>query len=300
MKIIKINSMIICFSLFWGTVALSLDNNADIEKEINLNLENKTNLEQEKMQLESKISDLKNLIKEKKSVLLKRAKALSYQRKFQWGNLLSQIEDPTQLDRNIKIFNLLSEYDLRLFKTLRLSLKNLNSTQDELKQTLIFIEDVSEKLKKQQTEQAIKEKKYLLQLVQQNSNSFLKLKGHLTRPLNGKIISAYGSTTDSTNQFNFMTKGLLYETKAELPVQAIGPGLIIFSDVVDHWRETLIIQHDDNYYSVYTGLKKSTKKLNQLVEANEIIGGTSSNEFYFELRHFDTPINPSHWFKESL
>jgi murein hydrolase activator len=102
------------------------------------------------------------------------------------------------------------------------------------------------------------------------------------------------------NQYIFRSKGLLFKAQPKAAIRSVGPGVIIFSDVIPHWRETLIVQHDDHYYTVYAGLKEGSKKLKDTVEKNEIIGEALSDEFYFELRHFDNPINPTNWFKESL
>lgn len=271
-----------------------------IERDINLSLENAARLGLEKDQLEVKSVELQKKITEKKTSLLKRSSAQSFLKKYQWGALLSRAESPSQLDRNLKILGRLSEYDLGAFKEYSSSLKMLKSAKVDLDATLQEITKVIEGLKQQQIELNTKESKYLLEVKNKNLPSLLKIKGQLARPLEGLVAWPYGTRVDNSNQYVFVSKGILFKTNQASPVRAVGPGVIIFSDVVEHWRETLIIQHDDNYYSVYSGLKSIKQNVNDSVEKDQLIGLTNSEEFYFELRHFDNPINPKTWFKEIL
>lgn len=286
--------------LFFGRFSWATESVVSIEKAINQNLENSARFELEKDQLEQKISDLEKKIRERKILLLKRSSALSYLKNYQFGSLIARSQSPTQLDRNVKIFERLNQYDLSLFKDYTSSLKTLATTKKNLESTLKDLAGTLEKLKNQQQRLVINEKERLLELRQKNIPSLLKIKGTLARPLEGSVHWPYGSKLDSSRQFVLVSKGLLFKTIPGSEVKSVGPGVIIFSDVVPPWRETLVIQHDDNYYSVYTGLKDPTLKVNDTVESSQILGNASSDEFYFELRHFDNPINPKNWFKEIL
>lgn len=290
----------IVFVFLFSSYTLAKDSFQDFEKAINETLEKSAHIELEKDQLQQKISDLEKKIRERKFILLKRSSALSYLKNYQFGALLARSQNPSELDRNIKIFERLSEYDLSLFKDYSTSLKILASSKKELDQTLKNLSQWVEKLKAQQQQLIAKEAERLQQIAHQNLPSLLKQKGHLARPLEGSVLWPFGSKLDSSKQFVFVSKGLLFKTVPNSDVKSVGPGVIIFSDVVAPWRETLIIQHDDNYYSVYTGLKNPVLKVNDSVEINQVVGNTSSDEFYFELRHFDNPINPKSWFKETL
>ena len=271
-----------------------------IEKEINLSLENSARLQLEKEQSEQKISDLQKKIRERKVMLLKRASALAYLKDYQFGALFSKSENPSQLDRHLKIFERLSKYDIGLFKDFLSSLKMLSVTRADLEKTIQNISVSVEQMNAQQADLVAKENARQAEVKQKNLASLIKLKGHLARPLDGSLIWSYGAKLDDAKQFVFVSKGLLIKSHPGADVKAVGPGVIIFSDVVRHWRETLIIQHDDNYYSVYSGLKSPSLRMNDTVETNQIIGNADSDEVYFELRHFDNPINPKNWFKESL
>jgi septal ring factor EnvC (AmiA/AmiB activator) len=286
--------------LLVASISSAKESAASLEKAINQNLETSAQLEVEKDQLSQKISDLEKKIHERKGLLLKRSSALSYLKNYQFGALIARSQNPSQLDRNIKIFERLNQYDLGLFKDYNASLKMLGVTKKNLDSTLKELAESIEALKAKQQRLAIEESTRLSEVKNKNIPSLLKAKGTLTRPLEGSIEWPFGSKLDSSKQFAFVSKGLLFKTIPGSEVKSVGPGVIIFSDVVPPWRETLIIQHDDNYYSVYTGIRDPVLKVNDSVESNQILGNASSDEFYFELRHFENPINPKAWFKETL
>jgi septal ring factor EnvC (AmiA/AmiB activator) len=290
----------ILYFLFSFFLANAKDTTPTLEKEINQNLESAARLGLEKSQLEEKIADLEKKIHDRKIILLKRSSALSYLKDYQFGALIARSESPSQLDRQLKIFERLNEYDLSLFKDHLASIKLLSVSKKNLETTIKNIAANVEKLKAQQQLLADQENERLQEVNKGNLASLIKFKGKLARPLEGSVIWPFGAKLDDAKQFVFVSKGLLFKTNPGVSVKSVGPGKIIFSDVLQHWRETLIIQHDDNYYSVYTGLKDSPLKVNDSVELNQIIGNAGSDEFYFELRHFDNPINPKSWFKESL
>lgn len=294
------NSIFLCVILIFSTFSWAKENSAGLEKSINESLEASARFELEKNLLEQKISDLEKKIHDRKMTLVKRSSALSYLKDYQFGALIARSQNPSELDRNIKIFERLNQHDLSLFKDYNATLKMLSVTKKNLESTMKDLARTIEDLKTQQQNLAVQEKERLLEVRDKNIPSFLKVKGTLARPLEGSLTWPYGTKLDSSKQFVFVSKGLLFKTIPGSEVKSVGPGVIIFSDVVPPWRETLIIQHDDNYYSVYTGLKSPALKVNDSVESNQILGNASSDEFYFELRHFDNPINPKSWFKETL
>lgn len=286
--------------LFASLNAFSKGTIYEIEKQINRSVEKSAQLDLEKEKLEQQINDLQKRIRDRKVLLLRRTSALSYLKRYQWGALLSRAESLSQLDRNLKIFKNLNHYDLSLFKDYVASLKMLSASRTNLQHTITEIASSVEKMKGQQQELALKEEKHLQEVRKQNLASLIKLKGKLSRPLDSFLLWPFGSRLDDSGQYIFVSKGLLFKARAESDIKSVGPGKIIFSDVVQHWRETLIIQHEDNYYSVYSGLKSPNLKVNDSVEQDQVIGKAASDEFYFELRHFDNPINPKNWFKETL
>ena len=268
---------------------------ARIEKQMNLSYEDRARLAIEKNQLQEQISGLQEKIKIKKSLMLKRLKALNSLKNFKWGELLLNNGFDT-LDRNIKILKNLNRYDYELFKEYNSSLKLLAVAQKNLLEAEKLIQQNVESLKVQQEDFLKLEAIQIQALSQLKKDSLLMFKGRLSRPLEGQLKQEFGSVRDQHNQFYLVNHGELYSSKKNTPVRAVGLGTIIFRDELLRWRETLIVQHDDNYYSVYAGILNLKKSVGDRVTKNELVGFTAGEDFYFELRHFDNPINPKYWY----
>ena len=269
----------------------------NIENQLNASIDDKIQLSVEKSQLESQINLINKKTNLKKILIVKRLQALYSLKKFNWGQLLFN-NNFNELEKNIKILKNLNHYDYILFKEYSSSLKLLALSRKNLQETELLIQKNIETLKTQQDKFQQAEALRIISLQKENLNSLLIFKGSLPRPLDGYVKQEFGSMSDQNNQFYLINRGELYLSKLRTPVKSIGPGMIIFRDELMRWRETLIIQHDDNYYSVYAGITNSKKTVGERVLKNELIGLTASENLYFELRHFDNPINPKTWFKE--
>lgn len=270
-----------------------------IEKNINISIENQIQLNIEEDQLKKQISEISNKIKEKKMLILKRLRALYALQKFQWGELLIN-NNFNEFERNVKILNNLNKYDYSLFKNYKLSLSQLILAKKNLVETEHLIKKNIIAFKKQQEDFHKLEVKKINSIKESNKISLLTYKGQLRKPITGYLKTKFGALKDRFNKFYLISYGEHYLVKPKTQVTAIGPGTVIFRDDLQSWRETLIVQHADNYYSVYAGIKNLKKSVGDMVEINESLGVTASENFYFELRHFDNPINPKPWFKESL
>ncbi len=289
---------------FWGllfTLTAAATNEApllaQVESQMYALQEDTISLASEKEQLEIKIDLIRAKIKNKKMLIVTRLKALSFLKRYNWGDLLLT-SDFSKLDRNIKILKSLNKFDYDLFKDYSASFSQLALARKNLQETELDIKKNVEKLKVQQDHLHQLEKQHLQFLQLEKKDSLLVYKGHLTRPLESSIKQNFGTLLDKDNPFYLIKRGELYSASPGLPIRAIGPGQVIFRDVLMLWRETLIIQHPDNYYSVYAGINKLNKSVGDLVDKNEQLGAAAGEEFYFELRHFDNPINPKTWYRE--
>ena len=130
--------------------------------------------------------------------------------------------------------------------------------------------------------------------------SLLLFKGQLTRPVDGQLVQNYGVHNDTNNQYSILAKGQTYTVPANLSIQAVGPGVVIFRDRVPYWGESVIVQHDGDYYSVYTQVKNCNMNVGDNVQTAEKLCETRGGDFYFELRHQAVAVNPKPWIKDSL
>lgn len=280
--------------VFLSQVTFAADKNSDFEKKINAVYDKKAQIDLELNQADENVKQIESRLRDKRKVLLQRAQALNYIKNYKWGNMLA-VSNPIQFERNFKILSRLNQYDLNLFKDYKASLRNLAQGRQDLIDYRKELQSVIDDLQKREVAQHEKDLQRQKQMILQNKKSLLLFKGQMPRPTEGQLQLRYGSQRDDQNQYSFMIHGLLFATKAEQNVRAVGPGEVIFRDQIKYWGETVIIKHDDDYYSVYAGINPQLKNVGDQVQMNEVIGLTKDNEFYFELRHFENPINPKNW-----
>ena len=273
--------------------------NVEIEKSINLTLEKKAQIDLELFRTDSDVKQLEDSIRQKRKILLQRARALAYLKDFKWGGLLS-FDNPIAFERNLRILKGLNKYDLALFKDYKASLRNLAHGRAELNGYSIEFEKIIADLQNQELKLQDADTQRKAKLLTENKKSLLMFKGKLISPLDGQPKYSFGSYRDDQNEYAFLIRGLLFSPKTGEKIYASGPGRVIFRDQIPYWGETLIVQHEDDYFTVYAGVADSVKNVNDNVAQKEILANTNGADFYFELRHLDNPINPKTWLKEKL
>ena len=125
-------------------------------------------------------------------------------------------------------------------------------------------------------------------------------------PVNGKVVAKFG-TESITTDFNgrkvetakIMNNGIKIAAGTGTPVIAAGAGKVIYSMMLERFGNTIIIEHDDEYKTVYYDLGKRLVETLQKVRKGEPIGyigdgGAAKSEatMHFEIRHRDKPRNP--------
>lgn len=288
----------IFFLIFFTSLfAAAADELLSFEKNINQNIENQIQLSIEKGELELQINDLQQKIRSKKSFIVKRLKALYSLKNYRWGQLLVE-SDPYSIEKTMKILKRLNNNDFANFQEYNQSLRQLALSRKNLQETEDLLKQSAADLLKQQEHLANLESQKIKKLSSSNTDSLLLLKGNLARPLDGTLVTGFGAVKDKDDKYYLISKGEVYKNLPNTLVKSVGPGTIIFDDVLAGRGQTLIVEHSDNYYSVYAGLRHVQKNVGDRLAKNEWLGSTDRTDFYFELRHFDRPINPKSWYGE--
>ena len=107
------------------------------------------------------------------------------------------------------------------------------------------------------------------------------------------------STKFKTNERHF---GIDIAAKEGDPVKAVSNGTIVFSEWSAQTGFVIIIEHPNNFISVYKHNAKLTKKQGDVVSSGEVIatiGNTgelsSGAHLHFELWHDGYPVDPLHY-----
>ncbi|MBI2254865.1 MAG: peptidoglycan DD-metalloendopeptidase family protein [Proteobacteria bacterium] len=142
----------------------------------------------------------------------------------------------------------------------------------------------------------------------------------LTRPVNGKVVTKFGSTTETAGSM----KGAEVETRPGAQIVATFDGQIVFEGPFRGYGQILIIEHTGGYHTILAGLDRVVVEVGQWLKAGEPIGrmgaagkletasaaeagsaggdsdsnlGDGRPRLYVELRHNGQPFDPAPIFK---
>jgi septal ring factor EnvC (AmiA/AmiB activator) len=134
--------------------------------------------------------------------------------------------------------------------------------------------------------------------------TFARQRGQLSAPVDGRIISRFGKSRNGNyNAFTFQS-GIDIKVQRGEPVRSVFKGEVMFSDWLKGYGNLIIINHGDNYYTLYAHVEEMFKKKGDTVGTGEVIataGDTGSIKgicLHFEVRHHGKPVNPMTWLKK--
>lgn len=134
-----------------------------------------------------------------------------------------------------------------------------------------------------------------------NDFSFASFQGRLKSPVKGKIISKFGSSRKGDYKTFTFQNGIDIKVERGEPVKSVFKGDVMFSQWLQGYGNVLIINHGDNYYTLYAHVENIFKQKGEKVSTNEVIataGDTGSMKgvcLHFEIRHHGKPVNPLKW-----
>lgn len=132
------------------------------------------------------------------------------------------------------------------------------------------------------------------------TEAFIKAKGKLPLPTQGKILYRFGST-QSNGQLK--RNGIFIKNRMGAKVVSVHHGRVIFSDYLRGHGLLLILDHGNGYMSLYGHNQTLQKEIGDWVGTGDTIatvgntGGRQQVGLYFEIRHQGRPQNPHPWLK---
>ncbi|MEP0189406.1 MAG: peptidoglycan DD-metalloendopeptidase family protein [Erythrobacter sp.] len=112
----------------------------------------------------------------------------------------------------------------------------------------------------------------------------------LQLPVQGRIITGFGEKSDS----GLRSKGLSLAPSAGAQVVAPGSGRVAFSGPYRGFGRIVIIEHDDGWTSLVTGLRNADVEVGDTVIGGSPLGRAAQEEplVTLELRRDSKPVNP--------
>jgi septal ring factor EnvC (AmiA/AmiB activator) len=128
--------------------------------------------------------------------------------------------------------------------------------------------------------------------------AFASLRGKLRLPVRGDIAGRFGSARaeGGTNW-----KGVFIRAAEGAEVKAIAAGAVVFSDWLRGFGNLLIVDHGDDFLSIYGNNESLLAAVGSNVTAGQSVatvgnsGGNPESGLYFELRHRGQPFDPLKW-----
>ena len=130
-----------------------------------------------------------------------------------------------------------------------------------------------------------------------NKKGFKRKKGKLNLPVDGKIVNSFGSQKKG----GVTWRGLFISAPVGIDVIAIADGKVVYANWIRGFGNVLIIDHGDNYMSLYGNNEILTKKVDETVRGGDIIAAVGNSDrnlesgLYFELSHEGEPFDPLKW-----
>ena len=276
---------------------------------------------------------------EQEKALNKQLRAAYFSAQPNYLKVLLNQDDPAKASRSKVYFHYFNEARQQLLTDIGITLKRLNNDQQQvfaaqqhhqklyeqrqqqqqkLKQQnelrLTTLKQLDSKLSSQderlstlhQEEKSLKavfasiakQKKKTAKITTVKKLRFSKNKGSLPWPIKGRVTARYGN---SRNLGKLTWQGIMIKAPAGKNIVATASGQVVFSDWLRGFGLLLIIDHGDQYMTLYGNNQSLLKDVGDKVNANELIalsGDKGIREYvglYFEIRYKGNPTNPKKW-----
>ena len=134
--------------------------------------------------------------------------------------------------------------------------------------------------------------------------SFSTLKGLLNMPVKGKIVSFFGPHRNKKFNVTNFQSGIEIKADRGEPIRAVYNGRILYASWFKGYGNMVIIDHGNNYYTIYAHAQEIFASQGDIVEMGEVVatvgdsGSMIGPSLHFEVRHHGKPVDPLEWIKK--
>lgn len=126
---------------------------------------------------------------------------------------------------------------------------------------------------------------------------FASLRGQLRLPIRGDLIAKFGGKRGDGPSW----KGLFIRAPEGTEVKAVAAGRVVYADWLRGFGNLLIVDHGNQYMTIYGNNQSVLKRAGDLVKTGDVIasagnsGGNEQSGLYFEMRHQGRAFDPLGW-----
>lgn len=289
--------------------------------------------------LKHKLTEHRSELKTHREFLQKQIQVAYFQEEHSEIKLLLNTDNPQDIARQMRYFDFIKEARKDKIESVSAILKRIEKTESEIIRATEKLDKRTLRLRSQQLElsKTVKNKQSLLAKLEKNiqnntkrlekmredqarlkslldelesslvnlpmpsdSAPFSQQKSKLPWPSHGKVIAEYGSSVASGK---LKLNGMRIATKDNEHIKSIYSGRVIFSNWIRGFGLLIIIDHGNQFMSLYGNNKSLIKETGDWVRVGETIAisseYTSSLEsgLYFEVRKKGKPLNPRKWLR---
>ncbi|MEC7822777.1 MAG: peptidoglycan DD-metalloendopeptidase family protein [Candidatus Neomarinimicrobiota bacterium] len=160
--------------------------------------------------------------------------------------------------------------------------------------------DALEQLRKQILDQKKQYDAEQLKQLKRIKANIKEFKGKLIWPINGKIVKDFGPQWNPKLNTTLYNPGIDIAANPTASVRAVFDGLVTTITFISGYGTTVIIDHDNGYFTVFTHLDNLLVSKNMLIKEGQKIGFISkdSKVVHFEIWGDNKTLNPEEWLED--
>ncbi|MFN8791706.1 MAG: murein hydrolase activator EnvC family protein [Bdellovibrionales bacterium] len=253
--------------------------------------------------------------------ILNRVSALYKIHRLQPQGALFQLLGSHQFLKKSFYLNYLNQQDERLIQTYRDQQKTLGREQKQYQKRLAYFEKIKTSAQEKHqilVKQEAKQRE-LIRLIRQDlqtegassektpsatkveTDFFSEKRGRLRAPVPAAMNSRFGLRRDPKTDLQHLETGVYFSVTEKDPIQSVASGEVVYLEEIPGWGLTLILDHGEFFYTVYSHLKNPSVRLGERVVENQRLALVESSPYhkesrlYFEIRQFSEPQDPYEW-----
>jgi septal ring factor EnvC (AmiA/AmiB activator) len=132
---------------------------------------------------------------------------------------------------------------------------------------------------------------------------FARARGALAPPVEGRLVVPFGAVRDPTYRTVTRSRGVSLRAPRGSEVRAVHDGKVTFRGYVAGYGNLVILDHGDEYLTVYGHLRDVRPTPGDEVRRGDVVAAVGSSgvagfpELYFEIRHRGEALDPMTWLR---
>ena len=210
--------------------------------------------------------------------------------------LISADSDKKSKENELNSLDKKKKYQEKLLVELQ---KEKQSIQQEITKQNTQI-NALEQLRKTIVEQKKQYDTEQLNQLKKIKSNIKEFKGKLIWPVDGKIVKGFGPQWNPKLNTTLHNPGVDIAANPNASVRSVFDGLVTTITFISGYGTTVIIDHNDGYFTVFTHLDNLLVTKNMLVKEGQRIGFISqeSQVVHFEIWGNNQTLNPKEWLRD--